>query len=192
VTYTIISSNVTPGIKRSLDVRLSRKVEEDVLRAIAINLEKADPRRYERTFIVYYLPEMEVGGGGWATTHFTPDLEVRIYGLTAGEESALVGEAADIKGESVGYWLDQRPMVAGTITIYGSDGKFYMERRFKDGSSIKHMLQRGPSNGNRYDKIGDSRFEAHYIIDRQGNLQIRDREGLIATARRIESTNPEK
>ena len=187
VRYTVISTNVIPGIKRSLDVRLSRKVEEDVLRAIAMNLKKDDPKRHERTFIVYYLPEMKVGAGGWATTHFNPDLEVNILGLTLKQEIAFAKKVEDTTREVVGNWLDQSPMVGGKISIYRKDGKIYMEREFKDGSSSnEEMVEKPSSSGTRYEEKGGSNFGEYYILDRQGNLQIRDREGLIATTRKIE------
>ncbi len=65
--------------KRSLDVRLPRKVSETRLRAIAQELRARDSRTYDRTFICYYLPGMEIDRGAWATTHFIDGkLEVRI------------------------------------------------------------------------------------------------------------------
>ena len=67
----------------NLDVRLNQKVSQDVLRAIALELKSNDSRQYDRTFIVYYLPAMNVDSGGWATTNFNPTLDVRILGLTA-------------------------------------------------------------------------------------------------------------
>jgi hypothetical protein len=186
VKYTVINTDVIPGIKRSLDVRLSRKVEEDVLRSIAINLKKDDPKRYERTFIVYYLPDMKVGAGGWATTHFNPELEVKILGLTAKQEEALATKAEDPAREVIGSWLDQSPMVGGKISIYRKDDKLYMERTFKDGSSSnKEMVEKASSSGRRFEEKSGSSFGEHYIVDRQGNLQIRDQEGLIATATKI-------
>ena len=186
VTYTIINTDVIPGIKRSLDVRLNRKVQEDVLRSIARELKKADRNRYERTFIVYYLPEMKVGAGGWATTHFNPDLEVNILGLTAKQEEALFNAPEDAKREVIGSWLDQSPMVGGKITIYRKDGKLYLEQKFKDGSSSnKEMVEKPSSRGRRFEEKGGASFGEHYVIDRQSNLQIRDQEGLVATAKEI-------
>ena len=78
VSYTIVSSAVTPGFKRTLDIRLNRKVPEEVLRTIATQLKNSDEHTYERTFIMYYLPGMEVGSLAWATSHFDPDLQVCI------------------------------------------------------------------------------------------------------------------
>ena len=86
MSYSIIDSTAIAGIKRSLDVRLNKRVTEDTLRAIALKLKSQDSRDYDRTFITYYLPGMTVGAGAWATTHFTPDLEVKILGLSTEEE----------------------------------------------------------------------------------------------------------
>ena len=89
VSYSIIDSTATAGIKRSLDVRLNKRVAEDTLRAMALKLKSQDSRDYDRTFITYYLPGMTVGAGAWATTHFQPDLEVKILGLSTEEEKKL-------------------------------------------------------------------------------------------------------
>ena len=89
ISYSIIDSTAIAGIKRSLDVRLNKRVTEDTLRAIALKLKSQDSRDYDRTFITYYLPGMTVGAGAWATTHFTPDLEVKILGLSTEEEKKL-------------------------------------------------------------------------------------------------------
>ena len=81
VTFTIISEEKTPGVKRTLEVRLNRQISQDALRLVAMKLRASDPNEYRRTFIGYYLPDMRVGAGGWATTHFNPDLEVKILNL---------------------------------------------------------------------------------------------------------------
>ena len=87
--YTIIRTEVVPGIKRSLDIRLNRTVSEEVLRAIATKLENSDHGTYERTFISYHLPGMKVGSGAWATSHFDPDLEICILGVSTDQEELL-------------------------------------------------------------------------------------------------------
>ena len=100
VSYSIIDSTATAGIKRSLDVRLNKRVAEDALRAMALKLKSQDSRDYDRTFITYYLPGMTVGAGAWATTHFQPDLEVKILGLWTEEEKKL-STAPAVSGEIV-------------------------------------------------------------------------------------------
>jgi len=58
VAYSIIDSYTFLDYKRSLDVRLNKKVSEATLQTIALKLKAQDSRHYERTFICYYLPGM--------------------------------------------------------------------------------------------------------------------------------------
>ncbi len=186
IPYSVIDTDIVPSIKRSLDVRLNKKVSEDVLRAIALELKSNDSRQYDRTFIVYYLPGMTVDAGGWGTTHFDPTLDVRILGLTAQEEQALLTERAPSDLEVIGSWLNESSFMGGRITIYREDGKLYMELKFSDGSSLNEELEeKSAPLGQRFDWIVGSGSGDHWIIDKEGNLQIRDSEGLISTAKRI-------
>ena len=50
ISYSIVNSDILPGIKRSLDVRLNKKISEASLLTIALELKAQDPRNYERTF----------------------------------------------------------------------------------------------------------------------------------------------
>ena len=186
VSYTVIGTETVPHIKRSLDVRLNKKVSEDVLRAIAFELKSNDSNRYARTFIVYYLPGMTVDAGGWATSHFNPKLEVRIQAFSAQRKQAPVTEPSSSGRKVIGIWLGQT--VYGSLyTLYREEGALYMEWKFKDGSILKYALIEKPSPlGYRFDIKGGSSTGDHWIIDLEGNLQIRDMAGLISTAKRIQ------
>jgi hypothetical protein len=74
----VIREDVIPGQFRILDVELSREVDEETIEVIANLLRDDDDMIYQRTYIVYYLPGMASGEVGWATSHFTPDLEIRV------------------------------------------------------------------------------------------------------------------
>lgn len=186
VSYFIVDSDIMPGVKRSLDVLLNKKVSEDVLRAIAIELKSQDSREYDRTFIMYYLPGMTIGSGAWATTHFNPTLEVRILGLTAEEQDTITDEEVPDDREVIGRWLDESPL-GNLITIFREDGKLYIKQKFKDGSSLKKELteQQSPL-GRRFAETEVSSTGDHWVLDPRGNLQIRDSDGLIRTAKKIE------
>jgi len=185
-TYSIIDTKIIPGVKRSLAVRLNCKVTEGVLRSIALQLKRQDSKNYERTFITYYLPDMKLGAGAWATTHFNPDLDIRILGLTAEQEKNLLNEATDSSREVIGTWLDNSPVIGSRIMIYQKNHKFYMEQKFKNGStSTTEMVEKASSKGRRFEEKKGSSSGDHYLIDRNGNLQMRDQYGLVATARKV-------
>ena len=125
VSYVVIQAKIVSGIRKSIDVRLKKKVSDATLRAIALELKSGDSRHYERTFIVYHLPEMPVGAGGWATTHFAPGLDVRILGITSEKAHEGVDPLASTTREDIGSWSDDRN---GTqIVMYQDRGKPYVE-----------------------------------------------------------------
>jgi hypothetical protein len=89
VAYTIIKEEVAEtGFKR-IDVRLNKEVSEDTLRNIALKLKAQDSQSYPLTFICYYLTGMKVDAWPWATSHFNPDLNVKILELTATQKKAM-------------------------------------------------------------------------------------------------------
>jgi hypothetical protein len=186
VSYAIINVDEVPGSKLSLDVRLSRKVNEDELRTIAHELRRQRSGEYQRVFIVYYLPEMQVDAGGWATSHFNPELEVRIQGLSDEQEQTLRRTDVDTSREIIGRWLDDTPFVGRRISIYRSHGKLFVEQAFKDGSTMhEELMERPTATGTAYRKVHEANGDAFYVINAQGNLEIRDAEGIISTAMRL-------
>ena len=187
VSFSIMGSDIVPGTKRSIEVRLNRSVSEELLRAIALQLRSQDSREYEQTFITYYLPEMTVGAGAWATTYFDPSLEVRILGLTVEQEQVLVSQPATANRELIGSWIDEAPFVGSRIEIFHEDGGLYLEETFGNGSSRrKALLETGSQLGRRFDETERSSSGDHWIIDARGNLQLRDNDGLIRTATPIQ------
>jgi len=184
--YSIIRTNTVPGIKRSLSVRLNKKVSEQTLRSIALELKAQDSGDYDRTFITYYLPGMPVGSGAWATTHFNPRLKIEILGLSEDDEQRLVAQPVSPGRRIIGQWFDETPMVGGRLTI-GEDGdRLFLEWTLKDGGTIKDDLVESKSPfGRRFDKVGGSGHGDCWVIGSDGNLQLRDNQGLITTARKI-------
>lgn len=186
VIYLIIDSDTFLDYKRSLNIRLNKKVSEETLRAIALKLKAQDLRNYERTFICYYLPDMEVDTGAWATTHFNPNLDVRIQGLTAEQEETLKQQPDDPSREVIGSWLDESPFIGSRITIFRQNGKLFIENTYKDGSGGKKEIVEKLSGRKRtFRRKEVSSAGDFYLIDKQGNLQMWDQEGIICTAKKI-------
>lgn len=186
ITYSIIDSYIFLDYKRSLDVRLNKKISEDALRVIAFKLKAQDPRSYERTFICYYIPGMEVGAGAWATTHFNPNLKVKILGMTADQEKALKQLPDDPSREVIGIWLDESPFIGSRITIFRQNRKLFLENMYTDGSSgKKEFVEKLSGKDRTFRKKEGSSVGEFYLIDNQGNLQLWDQEGIIWTAKKI-------
>lgn len=188
VVYTVVDEQVVPTEKRSLDIRLNRKVSEGVLRAIALELKVSESEPYNRTFIGYYLPDSKVNAGYWATTHFNPDLEVRILGMTAESEAALRAEPepADTGRTVIGRWMDNSPFVEKRLLIFRENGKYFMETTYKDGSSkVEELVEQSSTRGRRFAEAKGSQFDEHWVINNAVNLDLRDDEGTFATATEI-------
>lgn len=185
-TYTIIKDDAVPGTKRTVDVRLSCKVSEATLISLAAKIKDSDPHLYQRTFIYYFLPNLEVGTGAWASTHFDPDLKVDILGLTIEQERALTRETGSERGQEIGRWLDGRQFVGNRITIYRENGRVFMVNKYFDGSHSKQeLIERRSSKGRKFEEKKGSDFGDYFLIDRQGNLQFWDQEGYFYTAKNI-------
>ena len=184
--YEVISDATTPSIKRSVDVRLNKRVTEEVLQTLGLRIKASDSRSYQRTFILYYLPDMEVGAGAWASSHFNPELEVEIFGTSAEEHAALTAsQAPDESREIIGKWMDNRPFVTRRIVLYRENGKVFMESTYADGSSgTDEVGESSTSPGMRFDSSLNN--EDYFVIDRNGDLEIRDSMGVIATAKKME------
>ena len=184
VSYSVLATSTIPGIKRSLDVRLNKKVPEDVLRRIAQKLKSDGSREYDRTFITYYLPGMKVGAGAWATSHFDPALRIQISGLSAGAAKSLPGTADSTGQKVIGRWIDE--VMGSRITIFRKGRLVYVEHNFKDGSTLKiEVDEKKPPLGQSFVPVKASSTGDHWVIDSRGNLQIRDFEGLIRTAMKL-------
>lgn len=179
LTYRIIQENKIPNIKRSVDIRINCRVSKDKLREIALTIKAKDKSRYERTFICYFLPDMIVDKGAWATTHFNPELEVRILGATE-EDLEILGKTSTLNNERevIGIWLDEN--ITAKIALFRKNGKSFIEMTYKDGSvGTYEMIEKNTRRGLRFDNKKGSAFGDHYLINKNGELELRDDEGLI-------------
>ena len=165
VSYEVIKESTVPGIKRSLDVRPSEPTNEATLRKIALELAGRDSPKYERTFIVYDLPGMEVGAGGWTITHFNPELEVQILGMTREQEDALASKGKN--PQVLGTWISQG-IGAAIITIDRSPEGLLLRQRFKGGSELEVPLREAyePQPGKQYHQKEGSDFGEHLRVNR--------------------------
>ena len=187
VTYTLISDTVFQQTRRTIELRLNKKVSKEVLATIASSLKKHERKDFERTFILYYLPDMEVGSGAWATTHYNPKLEVKILGLTLEDEEKMIQEAKNINRDIVGIWKDENPYVPSTVTIYRENGNLYLATKYKDGSSsVEEMTESDSETGTKLVEKGGNRFGEYFILDNQKNLHAGGNNGIFRTYKKVQ------
>lgn len=184
--YSVISESEVKNHRHSIDVRLSKKVPEQELRSIAIELKKSESKVYDRTFIVYYLPDMKVGGGAWATTHFDPDLEVRILGLTLNQDKKMAQDVANDSRDLVGVWADERSYVGARLTLYRENGKLYLETKYADGSgSLEEMSEAKSGNGIKLVEEGGNSHGEYLVLDEKDNLQAGGGDGIFLKYKKV-------
>ncbi len=178
------------GIMRlTLRVRLNRPVSTDVLRAIAAKLKASESRLYNNRyniFIFYYLPGMRTSGTAWALSHFTPELEVEINGLSPAEYASLSQPEVQPGQSIVGVWLDESPFVASRITIYKEGERLYLNQKFKDGSGhSEEVTSTDTPRGTKFQTSRMSGAGEYYLMDQTGDLQLWDNDGPGDTAKSV-------
>jgi hypothetical protein len=173
--YTILEETPHEAISKcNLNIQLSRKINKKELTALANEL-RSTREQYNHLWIGYTLENMKVGSGAWATTHFTPDLEVQILGATADEEKELNEFSKNVKGGKIlGQWFVQ--LSAFTYVYYEKNKKFYMKIVFKDKSSMESEVKKKKvKNGVRLDDSENTHGE-YRIITSNGNLEFYNKE----------------
>ncbi|MBI1313416.1 TIR domain-containing protein [bacterium] len=182
VWHDIISRDVVPGVKCSLDVRLGGPVSSIALEALARRLfDEHKGASFARMFICYLLPGMELNAGAWATTHFNPDLDVQILGMTL-EQSEQLRDRQPVEDDRqiVGRWMQQGPGVSGFVTIFRQGHRVYLEETFGDGSQLSRELTESRANGEtRFELKERNDHQDYWVLDRSGYLSLRDGDGWV-------------
>ena len=75
--FTIVSDEYLLHHKRTVEVMLNEELSEEQLTTLAISIKAAAKQSTDRTFIGYRVSGSSEAGY-WATTHYNPDLEVKI------------------------------------------------------------------------------------------------------------------
>jgi hypothetical protein len=174
--YTILEETPNEAISKcNLDIQLSRKINKKELTALANEL-RSTREQYNHLWIGYTLENMKVGSGAWATTHFTPDLEVQILGATADEEKEMNELSKNVEGGKIlGQWFEQQA-TSSTYVYYEKNKKLYMKTIFKDKSSMESVVKKKKvKNGLRLDDTENTHGE-YYIIADNGNLEFYNKE----------------
>jgi hypothetical protein len=116
----------------------------------------------------------------WATTHYTPDLDVIIFGATQEQFKNLKSQPLDIDGELIGTWMSNNGFTS-IITAYKKGDKVYVSDRYSDGSSnTQEYSMTMQDNKIRLERPND--FGEYYLVNAQGDLEFWSKNGNFYTA----------
>lgn len=155
---------------------------------IANELHALKNNQQPKLYIAYLLPDMKINSGAWATTHFTPNLEVKILGMTKEEAEKISQQTIAENGEKIiGSWLDTSVQgLESRITIYEKETKLFMRKVFKDGSTTDDECIQYKVGEQIRIKKKTTTLRDYFVIDTEGNLWNGDaEEGLWGKCKKI-------
>ena len=179
-------------VKDIFFVRLREKVTKDALGGLADEIRRKGSTGKERTVFWFYLPQVDAFkeegpfGAPWALADFNPGLKIDVYGFNAEEEAELVASPIPPGRDVIGRWLEDCNGGDGLYTIYREGGVLYLEtKRSPRGGLNKELVEVGYPAGQRFERKEFSRAGDHYLINRKGNLEVRDNQGLISACKKV-------
>ena len=179
--YKIENKELNTTLKKaSFDIRLNKRISKKEVERIAQSIKIENPE-FDRYFISYYLPDMEIGAGAWATSHLNPNLFVNIQGISDEEEVKMANATTLPTGELIGKWFDNRPYVENAMIIYKQDRKYKLRQTYKDGSFGDKDLTR---KGDKF--IYENDFGEYIKIESDGTLGLYGENGKFATVKKSE------
>ena len=177
--HEIISDKISQPLqtepkKRSVDVRLTKRIAKDELESLGQAIRLLSPHR-DRLFITYYLPGQTVGSGAWGSTHFTPKLDMKIHGMTleqANDPFPALPKGATLMAKFAGNEF----MGEKAIIFKATDGTTQKTVKYKDGSGATNQLFPA-ANG----RLEARNVHGEYYVIKAGAVSVYDSSGLIDT-----------
>lgn len=179
--YKITEDTVKGNIKRTVEVDLPSRTDEETLRALAEKIRDLSNVDVERTFIGYRISGDHKNQSYWATTHYNPSLEVNILGESASGHEKIKNTALP-EGEVLGTWMANWGYEY-KMTAYKKDDQTYIRSIFDDGSSSDEVYEQSQSEkGIKLQDEGGKERGEYFIINHKGNLEFWSENGNYYTA----------
>ena len=171
--FTVISDSANAELKESiLKIRLQERISEAQLRGLADDLRK-ERKQLDRLWIFYFIKGADSTTRPWATTHYMPGLEVKIFGYTL-EQYRWLKESPPAHGKLLGTWIDEAGIMGGcSISIVERDGKYFFRWLFLDGKESEVRLSR---HGERK-FVREDGTSMYYLLKENGHLGSYNRHG---------------
>ena len=185
VKYEVISEEPNEALsKDKIAIRINKVVDEAALTDIAYDL-KSSRSQYDKLWIFYYLSEMDSNSYAWATTHFTPDLQVVINNPPTSKDS-ISSQALKVDGDVIGKWRCDKSLMGASLILYKTaKGTLLMKTTFTDGSASDEKIKEKKKRGvTRYDY--NNPHGEYYILESNGNLGLYGENGKFDEAVKVD------
>lgn len=182
--FTILKEDENKQLKKvNIDVRLEKEISKTDLEKIGLNI-KENRLEFEKFYIFYYLPKYKVGNGAWATTHFTPKLEVKILGVT--KESLQSIDKKIIQGNIISVWKDNDAIMPCKTYLIKENNNFiiktlFAKNAYSNESEITEKVVKSEFNGE-IRLTSDNPHGEYYVLEKNGNLGIYNTDGKFKEA----------
>ncbi|RUO25995.1 hypothetical protein CWE09_04520 [Aliidiomarina minuta] len=186
IDFQVIVDTYPSNMSRRVNINLPERISEDQLAKLAKYLSSTErqDQNHNRTYILYYV-QGESRGTAWATTHFDPDLEVKILGATSQQFDDLTQDApgVDIDGEVLGQWVANSGVSYRMLLHRAEDSTNYITSIFADGSSGTQEVETSQhARGTKLQSERGRSFDEYFILNSQGRLEFWDESENYYTA----------
>lgn len=185
--YTVVKDEYKRDIKRSVEVRLPARVTKDELAAMAAAIKATATQKTNLTFIAYRLADDDGKGTAWATTHYMPELQITVLGLSLEGYQALSKiDVAKKYPDNKGAWLRDIGELSHVMVLYQRDGKYFIDQLFADGGKNTEAYRaKKLADGNLRLDEPDSSFHEYYVVKADGTLEGWGESGLYMNLRSL-------
>lgn len=175
-----ITQDVYPH-KITYEINLDERVDKELIKKISeeIKTEKS----YKNIFMFYNIPGWIWDGGGcWATSHYTPELEINILGASIEEVKKI--NSTLVLGNVISEWWLSTPYFEGRVLETENDNKNFIKRVYGDGNISTEQVQIRKIDGKvRYVPVDNK--DEYWILEKNGNLSLNDNFGKLWEAKSI-------
>ncbi len=119
--------------KNELAIEINKKISIEQIATLADEL-FSSKKKQRRFYIFYLLPDMKIGSGAWATSHFDPELEIQIIGATTEQENTMKKTANSVDGEIIGKWYEEQ-YTKSTYVLFKKENKIFLRTLFSNGQT---------------------------------------------------------
>jgi hypothetical protein len=170
--------------KITYEIDLDKRVDEELIKKVSEEIKTG--KNYKKIFMFYNIPNWNWdGGGSWATSHYTPELEINILGATIEQVKKINSIVVD--GKIKGEWWQSTQYFEGRVLETEKNNKNFINQIMGDGSIITDQVK--------IKKVGETvRFiplkkkEEYWVLEKNGNLSVNDNSGKIWEAKAIKKS----